>query len=109
MNTQSTGTGPVGEQAAHQIAARLVARPALCQRVQEILDIVDRDIEKGYTADQAEARVRDLTRALAQELLQGWAAATATHATTHVLAREPATRRHAKKKSTGLPPLAPSR
>jgi hypothetical protein len=81
MNS-STGAAPVGEQAAAlRLAQRLLARPGLCQRMEGILDLTDRDSENGYTADEAEARVRDLTRALAQETLPGWAAATATRLT----------------------------
>lgn len=103
MNSQSTSAAPVGEQAAAlRLAQRLLARPGLCQRVAGLLDITDRDIENGYTADQAEARVRDLTRALAQEALQGWAEATATRVTTQSLAQQPDLVRHSKKKSAGI-------
>jgi hypothetical protein len=70
MNS-STGAAPVGEQAAAlRLAQRLLARPGLCQRVEGILDLTDRDIENGYTADEAEARVRDLTRALPKKPCQ---------------------------------------
>ena len=109
MNSPSTGAASVGEQAAAlRLAQQLLARPGLCQRVQQILDITDRDIENGYTADQAEARVRDLTRALAQETLQGWAEATATRVTDQSVAQQPNLVRHSKKKSAGTRRSVPS-
>ena len=109
MNSPSTSAVPVGEQAvALRLARRLLARPGLCQRVESILDITDRDIENGYTADQAEARVRDLTRALAQETLQGWAEAVATRVTDQSLAQQPDLIRHSKKKSAGTRRSVPS-
>jgi hypothetical protein len=108
MKTQTT-VGSVGEQAARQLAERLLAQPALCQRVAHRLDLVERDVENGATADQVEAHVRDLTRVLAQELLQDWARSVATHATAQARAQEPGLRRRTKKKSTGGPPSAGSR
>ena len=102
MNRRSTRVVAVGEQAAAlRLAQRLLARPGLCQRVEGLLDITDRDIENGYTADQAEARVRDLTRILAQEALQGWADATVRRVTAQTLAQQPDLVCHSKKKSAG--------
>lgn len=109
MNSPSTSAAPVGEQtAALRLAQRLLARPGLCQRVAGILDITDRDLENGYTADQAEARVRDLTRALAQETLHGWAEATAARVTDQRLAQQPDLIRHSKQKSAGTRCSVPS-
>ena len=105
MNTQPLSQAPVGEQAAaRSLDQRLAAHPPLRQRVEAILDIVERDIQDGGTADEAELRVRDQTRALAQEVLQCWAGGAATHATQHALAHEPHAIRHAKKKSAGTRP-----
>jgi hypothetical protein len=95
---------PVGEQAARSLDERLAARPQLRQRFEQILDIVERDSQSACTADQAELRVRDQTRALAQEVLQHWATDAATAATTHARQEHPHAIAHAKKKSTGTAP-----
>lgn len=107
MNTQPSRAVPVGEQAtALRLAKRLAAHPPLQQRVAAILDIVERDLQSGFTADQAEARVRDLTRALARDALQGWADHAAAQATERARREQPQAIRHTKKKSAGAPPSA---
>ncbi len=99
---------PVGEQAARPLEQRLAALPRLRQRIEQILDIVERDSQAGWTADQAELRVRDQIRALAQEVLQHWADDAATAATERARQQHPQAIAHAKKKSTGTAPSAGS-
>ena len=96
----------VGEQATRSLDERLAARPQLRQRFERILDIVERDGQSGCTADEAELRVRDQIRALAQEVLQHWAEEAAAVATASVRQGRPQAIRHAKKKSTGTAPSA---
>jgi hypothetical protein len=100
--------GPVGEQAARSLDERLAARPQLRQRFEQILDIVERDSQTDCTADEAELRVRDQTRALAQEVLQHWAEDAAIAATARARQERPQAIGHAKKKSTGTAPSARS-
>lgn len=102
QSTQPRSAGaPVGERAAHSLDERLARRPQLRQRFEQILDIVERDSQTDCTADQAELRVRDQTRTLAQEVLQHWAAEAADSATARARQEHPQVISHAKKKSTG--------
>ena len=101
-------SAPVGEQATRSLDDRLAARPQLRQRFEQILDIVERDSQTDCTADEAELRVRDQTRALAQEILQHWAEDAAAFASAGVRQAYPQAIRHAKKKSTGTAPSARS-
>jgi hypothetical protein len=87
----------------------LVAHLPLYQRVAAIVDIVEREVASGCTADQAEAKVRDQLRALGQEALQLWADGTAEHAATQALASQAGLIKHRKKNSTGRPRSARSR
>lgn len=96
---------PVGEQAARPLDERLAAHPRLRQRIEQILDIVERDSQSDCTADDAELRVRDQTRALAQEVLQHWAEEAATAATERTRKEHPQAIGNAKKKFVGRPPL----
>lgn len=95
---------PVGERVVRSLDARLARCPHLRQRFEQILDIVERDSQTACTADQAELRVRDQPRALAQEVLQHWAAAVADSATACARQEHPQAIGHAKKKSTGTAP-----
>ena len=106
MNQQPNWTGPVGEQArfTRSLEQRLAAHPQLYQRVAAIVDIVEREIASGCTADEAEAKVRDQLRSLGQEVLQLWAGGTAEHATAQVLSGQAGVIKHRKKNSTGSPP-----
>jgi len=102
-------SAPVGEPATRSLDERLAARPQLRQRFEQILDIVERDSQSGCTADEAELRVRDQTRALAQEVLQHWAEDSAIFATARARQEHPQAVGHAKKKSTGTAPSVRSR
>lgn len=100
--TQPHSVGaPVGERCDRSLDERLARRPHLRQRFEQILDIVERDSQTDCTADQAELRVRDQTRALAQEVLQHWAAEAAESATAQARQEHPQAVGHAKKKFTG--------
>lgn len=99
-----SASNPVGEPAARSLDQRLDAYPRLRQRFEQILDIVERDSQSGSTADQAELRVRDQTRALAQEVLQHWADDAAAAATERARQQHPQAIAHAKKKSIGTAP-----
>jgi hypothetical protein len=101
-------SAPVGEQATRSLDERLAARPQLRQRFEQILDIVERDSQSDCTADEAELRIRDQTRALAQEVLQHWAEDAAAGATARARQAHPQAIGHAKKKSTGTAPSARS-
>jgi len=107
-NNHPPASAPVGEQAARSLDQRLAADPQLRQRFEQILEIVERDSQSDCTADEAELRVRDQTRALAQEVLQHWAEDAAAWATARARQVHPQAIRHSKKKSTGTAPSARS-
>jgi hypothetical protein len=109
-HSQSSDATPVGERAGvGTLEQRLAARPHLRQRIETILDTLERDIANGVTADEAEAHAREQVRALGQELLQDWAGRSAQQAATRAAAQHPQSIKHRKKNSSGIAPSASSK
>jgi hypothetical protein len=77
---------------------RLADRPDVLARLQELADTLDPSITDDCTADQAEERVSQQVRQLAQEVLAQWAHEANAHVQAQVRAHQPEAVRHGKKK-----------
>lgn len=78
--------------------ARFASRPEVRQRLHEIADMMDRAIEEGATADQAEAMAIDQIRQLGAAVLTDWARAKQTASLDRAQRANPNAVRHIKKK-----------
>jgi hypothetical protein len=77
---------------------RLAHRPEVLARLHQLADTLDQSVGDECSADQAEDRVTEQVRQLAQELLTQWAAEANAHTQAQVRARHPAAIGHGKKK-----------
>lgn len=78
---------------------RLAHRPAVLQRLHQLADTLEQSIGDDCTADQAEERVREQVRQLAQEVLAQWAHEANAHTQAQVPTCHPTALRHGKKNS----------
>jgi len=81
---------------------RLNQHPALRERVETLLDIVDNVAGDCTKADAAEQAVLDEVRKLGQAALQGWATQAVPRATATVRQQQPALQGNGGKKSGGI-------
>jgi hypothetical protein len=77
---------------------RFAHRPAVLARLHQIADTLEQSVGDDCTADQAEDRVTEQVRQLAQEVLTQWASEANAHTQAQVRARQPAAIGHGKKK-----------
>ena len=80
------------------LEARLAHRPDVLARLHELADTLDQSITDDCAADQAEERVSQQVRQLAQEVLTQWAREANAHVQTEVQTRHPEAVGHGKKK-----------
>jgi hypothetical protein len=78
---------------------RLAHRPAVLERLHQLADTLEQSVGDDCTADQAEERVSEHVRRLAQEVLEQWAREANAHTQAQVPTRHPAASRHGKKNS----------
>jgi hypothetical protein len=86
-------------QARRPLEERLAHRPDMLARLHELADTLDPSVTDDCTADQAEDRVSQQVRQLAQEVLAQWAQEANAHAQDHVRDRHPDAIHHGKKKA----------
>jgi hypothetical protein len=86
--------------AKHQqpLDARFAARPEVRQRLHEIADMMDKAIEDGTTADEAEAMAIEQIQQLGAAVLTDWARAKAETSLRKAQQGNPSSIRHIKKK-----------
>jgi hypothetical protein len=77
---------------------RLAHRPEVLARLHQLADTLDASVGDDCTADQAEERVSQQVRQLAQEVLAQWAQEANAHTQAQVPTRHPSAIRHGKKK-----------
>ncbi len=77
---------------------RLAHRPEVLERLHQLADTLDQSVSDDCTADQAEERVGEQVRQLAQEVLAQWAHEANAHTQAQVPTRYPTAIRHGKKK-----------
>jgi hypothetical protein len=77
---------------------RLAHRPEVLARLHQLADTLDESVGDDCTADQAEERVSQQVRQLAQEVLAQWAHEANAHTQAQVPTRHPSAIRHGKKK-----------
>jgi hypothetical protein len=77
---------------------RLAHRPEVLARLHQLADTLDQSVGDDCTADQAEERVSEQVRQLAQEVLARWAHEANAHSQAQVPTRHPSAIRHGKKK-----------
>ena len=77
---------------------RLAHRPDVLARLHQLADTLDQSVGDDCTADQAEERVSEQVRQLAQEVLAQWAQEANAHTQAQVPTRHPAAIHHGKKK-----------
>ena len=78
--------------------ARFATRPEVRQRLLEIADMMDRAIEQGATADEAEAMAIEQIQQLGAAVLTDWARAKQAQSLAQVQKENPKAIRHIKKK-----------
>lgn len=78
--------------------ARFATRPEVRQRLHEIADMMDKAIENGATADQAEAMAIEQIQQLGAAVLTDWARAKAERSLKKAEEENPSALRHIKKK-----------
>ena len=78
--------------------ARFATRPEVRQRLHEIADMMDKAIEEGATADEAEAMAIEQIQQLGAAVLTDWARAKANKSLEKVQQENPSAIRHIKKK-----------
>lgn len=83
------------------LLTRLQHYPALCERLESLLDIVENAAGDHTKADAAEQAVLDEVRRLGHTALQSWAARTVERATATVRQQDPSLHGNGKKKSGG--------
>ena len=80
---------------------RLKYHPALCERIESVLKIVENVGGEHTTADAAEQAVRDEVRKLGRTALQSWAEQAVQRATAAVRQQHSPLQGNGKKKSGG--------
>jgi hypothetical protein len=78
--------------------ARFATRPEVRQRFHEIADMMDKAIEEGATADEAEAMAIEQIQQLGAAVLTDWARTKASKSFKKVQQESPSAIRHIKKK-----------
>jgi len=78
--------------------ARFATRPEVRQRLHEIADMMDKAIEEGATADEAEAMAIEQIQQLGAAVLTDWARSKADHSVKKAQQQNPSAIRHIKKK-----------
>lgn len=78
--------------------ARFATRPEVRQRLHEIADMMDKAIEEGATADEAEAMAIEQIQELGAAVLTDWARINADHSVKKAQRENPLAIRHIKKK-----------
>ena len=87
-----------GRKDSSSLEARLAARPRLRQRFAEIMDMMDRALADGATADQAEEMAIEQLRKLGGDLMTEWGQERHDQALQQAQREHPAAIRHRKKK-----------
>ena len=77
---------------------RLAHRPEVLARLHQLADTLDESVGDDCTADQAEDRVTEQVRQLAQEVLTQWAQEANAHTQAQVPTAHPSAIQHGKKK-----------
>lgn len=77
---------------------RLAHRPEVLARLHQLADTLDQSVGDDCTADEAEERVSEQVRQLAQEVLAQWAHEANAYTQAQVPARHPTAIHHGKKK-----------
>jgi hypothetical protein len=83
------------------LLTRLQHYPALCERLESLLKIVENATGDHAKADAAEQAVLDEVRKLGHTALQSWADHAVQRATATVRQQQPSLHGHGKKKSGG--------
>lgn len=78
--------------------ARFATRPEVRQRLLEIADMMDKAIEEGATADEAEALAIEQIQQLGAAVLTDWARAKQADSVARVQEEHPTAVKHIKKK-----------
>jgi hypothetical protein len=78
--------------------ARFASRPEVRERLHEIADMMDKAIEEGATADEAEAMAIERIQQLGSAVLSDWARAKQAASLKKAQQENPAAIRHIKKK-----------
>ena len=78
--------------------ARFATRPEVRQRLHEIADMMDKAMENGATADEAEAMAIEQIQQLGAAVLTDWARAKAERSLKKAEEKNPSALRHIKKK-----------
>ena len=104
---QSLNSSKEMSMAKSSIEERLKAHPQLLERIEALLNVVEKTGEENEQADLAEQRVREEVRNIGQQALSSWA--NSQHQKQLELLREnnPQARKHLKKNFTGTPALEP--
>lgn len=77
---------------------RFADRPDLLARLHELADTLDQSVTDDCTADQAEDRVSEQVRQLAQEVLEQWGREAHDQTQAQISARHPHAIQYGKKK-----------
>ena len=97
MNDELTKPQPCSS-ARVPLEQRLAHRPEVLARFHQIADTLEQSVGDDCTADQAEDRVTEQVRQLAQEVLTQWAHEANAHTQAQVRAHQPTAIQHGKKK-----------
>ena len=89
---------PKSAQHQQPLDARFATRPEVRQRLHEIADMMDKAIEDGATADEAEAMAIEQIQQLGAAVLTDWARAKAEKSLRKARQENPSSIRHIKKK-----------
>lgn len=84
-----------------KLAERLMAHPQMSEPIEAMLEMVEREIDSGGSADAVEEAVVGQVRALGRAALQHWAEQAAAGARPPESPSGRRARRHAKKNSGG--------
>lgn len=89
---------PKNSKSEQSLDGRFATRPEVRQRLVEIADMMDRAIEQGATADEAEALAIEQIQHLGAAVLTDWARAKQIDSLAQVQKENPKAIRHIKKK-----------
>lgn len=78
--------------------ARFASRPEVRERLHEVADMMDKAIENGATADEAEAMAIEQIQQLGAAVLSDWARAKQAASLNQAQQENPSAIRHIKKK-----------
>jgi len=83
--------------------------PELCDRIKQLLAIMENENGETTLANEAERRVIEEMRAMGQKALQGWAEHQAASSVEKAPAQKTGLRKHEKKSLFGTQPTEPLR